>query len=54
MKIERLVFEKQEIEIRESYVDTDGKIKERIRKVYVPTGKCLNDQPRDEDGHKLS
>lgn len=40
MKIEKLVFEKQEVEIKETYIDTDGKIKERIKKVFVPTGKC--------------
>lgn len=43
MKIERLQFEKKEIEIKETYVDSDGKVKERVRKVYAPTGRCLND-----------
>ena len=43
MKIEKLQFEKREIEIKETYVDEDGKVKERIRKVSAPTGKCLSD-----------
>ena len=43
MKIEKLQFEKKEVEIKETYVDTDGKIKERTRKISVPTGRCLND-----------
>ena len=42
MKIERLQFEKKMIEIKETYIDMDGKVKERTRKVFVPTGKCLN------------
>jgi len=45
MKIEKLQFEKKEIEIKETFVDTDGKVKERIRKVPAPTGRCLNDNP---------
>lgn len=47
MKIEKLQFEKKEIEIKETYVDTDGKVKERVRKVFAPTGKCLNDDPNN-------
>lgn len=42
MEIKRLNFEKQEIEIKETYLDVDGSIKERIVKVNVPTGKCLD------------
>ena len=45
MKIEKLQFEKKEIEIKDTFVDTDGKVKERIRKVPAPTGRCLNDNP---------
>ena len=41
MEIKRLVFEKKEIEIRETYVGEDGRTRERIKKVMVPTGKCL-------------
>lgn len=47
MKIEKLNFEKKEIEIKETYVDTDGKVKERVRKVNAPTGRCLNDNPKE-------
>ena len=47
MKIEKLQFEKKEIEIKETYVDTDGKVKERVRKINAPTGRCLNDVPDD-------
>lgn len=39
MEIKRLEFEKKEIEIRETYIDSDGKEKERVKKVMVPTGK---------------
>ena len=49
MKIEKLQFEKKEIEIKEVYVDTDGKVKERIRKVFAPTGKCLEEEPKNEN-----
>ena len=49
MKIEKLHFERKEIEIKEVYVDADGKVKERIRKVFVPTGKCLDDKPQIEN-----
>ena len=45
MKIEKLTFEKKEIQIKETYVDADGKVKERVRKVNAPTGRCLNDEP---------
>lgn len=45
MKIEKLNFEKKEIEIKETYVDTDGKVKEHVRKVKAPTGRCLDDNP---------
>lgn len=47
MKIEKLKFEKKEIEIKETYIDTDGKVKERVRKVNAPTGRCLNDNPEE-------
>lgn len=47
MKIEKLKFEKKEIEIKETYIDTDGKVKERVRKVKAPTGRCLNDNPEE-------
>lgn len=48
MKIEKLNFEKREIEIKETYVDTDGKVKERVRKVNAPTGRCLDDEPNGD------
>ena len=53
MKIEKLQFEKKEIEVNETYVDTDGRVKERIRKIFVPTGKCLNEAPNDSDVKKI-
>lgn len=52
MKIEKLRFEKTEIEISETYVDLDGKIKERTRRVTAPTGRCLNDNTDSEDKSK--
>lgn len=54
MKIEKLRFEKKEIEINETYVDLDGKIKERTKRVMAPTGKCLNGDFDDEDKSKNS
>ncbi len=39
MEIKRLEFEKKELEIRETYIDSDGCEKERIKKILVPTGK---------------
>ena len=49
MKIEKLDFAKKEIEIKEIYVDSDGKTKERIKTVMAPTGRCLNDIPDKGD-----
>lgn len=49
MNIEKLEFEKKEIEIKEIYVDSDGKTKERTKIVMAPTGRCLNDSPDNEN-----
>lgn len=54
MKIEKLHFEKKEIEIKEVYIDTDGKVKERIRMVSVPTGKCLDNETDNEKTNNKS
>ena len=53
MKIERLSFEKKEIEVRETYIGEDGLERVRIKKVLAPTGKCLNEQnsqAKEKDG----
>ena len=42
MEIKRLEFQKQEIEIKETYIDTDGKTKERVKKVMVPSVVGMN------------
>ena len=39
MKIQKINFEKKEIEISETFIDSDGRTKERIRKVLAPTGR---------------
>lgn len=44
MEIKRLEFQKQEIEIKETYIDTDGKTKERVKKVMVPTGEVKTEK----------
>lgn len=41
MKIKKLLFEKKAIEVKETYVDENGKTCERIKKVLIPTGNCL-------------
>lgn len=42
MKIEKLQFEKQKVEVKETYIDKkDGKIKERTKSVLLPTPKCI-------------
>jgi len=41
-------FETTEIEIRETYKSADGRIMERTKKVYVPTGKIVG-QPSPTD-----
>lgn len=41
------VFEKKEIEIRETYIDEQGRTQERIKKVMVPTGKVLDQASAD-------
>lgn len=52
MKIEKLIFEKEEIKIKETYIDTDGKTKERTKKVLVPTGKCQREKSNEEQVSK--
>lgn len=41
-------LEKVEMEIKETYVDEDGKIEERIKKVMVPTGNIIFKGPAQE------
>lgn len=49
MEIRVPKFERKEVEIRETYVDEDGKIKERIRKISVPTGRVINEDNNSEE-----
>ena len=52
MKIKKLLFERKEIEVKETYVDENGKTRERIKKILIPTGNCLGtakDQVADTD-----
>ena len=48
MEIKKLSFGKKEIEIKETYIDEDGKIRERIKKVMIPTGVCLGESDNKE------
>lgn len=48
MKIKKLLFEKKEIEVKETYVDENGKTRERIKKILIPTGNCLGTAEEDE------
>ena len=41
MEIKKLCFEKKEIQIKEYYVDEDGKTRERMKTVMLPTGNIL-------------
>lgn len=44
MKIKKLNFEKKEIQIKETIIDENGKTRECIKKVMVPTGNiCTKD-----------
>ena len=45
-------FEKKEIEIRETYIDENGKQQERIKKVFVPTGKVLEGTQKNSDNQR--
>lgn len=49
MEIRVPKFEKKEVEIRETYVDEDGRIQERIRKISVPTGRVINEDNDSEE-----
>lgn len=41
MEIKKLNFEKKEVQIKETYIDEAGKIRERVKTVRMPTGKVL-------------
>lgn len=43
MEIKKLSFEKKEVQIKETYVDETGKIRERIKKIMMPTGNIISD-----------
>lgn len=49
MEIKKLNFKKQEVEINETYLDEDGKIKERKKKVLVSTGEL---EETDREGQE--
>lgn len=48
MEIKRLEFQKEEIEIRETYLDSDGVTRERTRKVMVPTGEPVEKAEKEK------
>lgn len=41
MEIKKLNFEKKEIQIKETYIDETGKIRERMKTVMMPTGNII-------------
>lgn len=41
MEIKKLNFEKQEVQIKETYIDETGKTQERIKTVMMPTGNII-------------
>lgn len=41
MEIKKLNFEKREVQIKETYIDEFGRIRERVKKVMLPTGKLI-------------
>lgn len=43
-----LPFEMKEVEIKETYIDEDGHIKERTRTALVPTGKLLTKEEKED------
>ena len=43
MEIKKLCFEKKEIQFKEYYVDEDGKTRERMKTVMLPTGNILRE-----------
>lgn len=43
MEIKKLNFEKKEIQIKETYIDEAGKVRERIKTVMMPTGNIISD-----------
>ena len=43
MEIKKLNFEKKEVQIKETYIDETGKIRERIKTVMMPTGNIISD-----------
>lgn len=52
MKIEKIEFEKREVEINETYVDIDGKTKDRKKKIFIPTGMPINNSKQKNDEEK--
>lgn len=49
MEVKHPVFEQVEVEIRETYVDEEGMVKVRTRRVLLPAGRRL---PDNEDTQK--
>ena len=42
MEIKIPKFERKEVEVRETFIDENGKSQERIRMISVPTGRVLD------------
>lgn len=52
MKIEKLDFEKTDVEITETYIDENGFLRERKRMAQFPTGKLTKNAKVIEGGEK--
>ena len=42
-------FEREEVELKETYIDENGHHQERIRKIMVPTGRLLGEDGKDQN-----
>lgn len=48
MKKLNIPLELVEVEVNETYIDEDGREKERTRKIMVPTGSVADQPDKDE------
>ena len=49
MEIKIPPFEREEVEVKETYIDENGHHQERIKKILVPTGRLLGEDGKAQD-----
>ncbi len=49
MEIKIPLFEREEVEVKETYIDENGHHQERIKKILVPTGRLLGEDGTVQD-----